>query len=252
MNSLDQILDQRRGRVSSKQRTAYAAFSAFVHVGLAAALWFAPDLFAGPPRTFDSVTVSVVAPAALGIEDPEPLPPPPPPPSAEPEPEPEPLPPPPSPAPDPDVPVMPQENPDPPPPQPKATPPPPKPAPPPPPRQPTQRRGSPFGNPLGSTSENAVVGVDDPNFTYGYYIDRVAVLIKKNWVRPEVGGDIREARFRFRIQRDGTITELELEETSGSEVFDRAAQRAVLAASPLPPLPKGYKERSLGITLIVD
>ena len=39
--------------------------------------------------------------------------------------------------------------------------------------------------------------------------------------------------------------------TSGAEVFDEAALRAVQATSPLPPLPKSYAKDSLGIHLIV-
>ena len=60
-----------------------------------------------------------------------------------------------------------------------------------------------------------------------------------------------EARFHFRIQRDGTITELRLTASSSSSEFDEAATRAVSASSPLPPLPKGYSEDELGINLIV-
>ena len=247
-SSLDQILEQRRHRITAKTRAAIAAGSAVAHLGIALAAWLVPDLFASPPRPFEAVSVSVVPPAALGIEDPTPPPPPPPPPTVEPPP---PEPPPPAAEPEPEVPVLAQEKPEEPPPR---TEPPPRrpPPPPPPPPTPTRRRGSPFGSSEGSTSENAVIGVEDPNFTYGYYLDRVTAIIRQNWTRPAVGAEIKQTLFNFRIQRNGTITGLRLVESSGSEVFDRAAQRAVIAASPLPPLPKGYKKESLGINLIVD
>ena len=71
---------------------------------------------------------------------------------------------------------------------------------------PPKRQGSPFGSPLGAQTSNARLGVEDPNFTYGYYLDRVVAVISGNWVRPPVGGDIREAVLYFRIQRDGAVT----------------------------------------------
>ena len=257
--TLDQILEQRRHRITKKARTTYGVFAALGHLAFGAAMWMVPDLFATPPRPFEAVTVSVVSPRALGIEDPTPPPPPspretepappePPPPEPKKEPEKE-----------PDVPVLPAEQPKPAaekPPPPKA--PPPKAPPPPrritsaPPPDLAQRRGSPQGKPLGSTSENTAIGVEDPNFTYGYYLDRVTALIRENWTRPTVGSEIEKAIFNFRIQRDGTITGLRLVVSSRSEIFDRAAQRAVEAASPLPPLPKGYKKDSLGINLEVE
>jgi TonB family protein len=105
---------------------------------------------------------------------------------------------------------------------------------------------------MGSATSNARVGAEDPNFTYGYYLDRVVAVISNNWVRPPVGGDIEEALLYFRIQRDGTLTDLRIVEPSGSEVFDQAAYRAVESSSPLPPLPKSYKRDFLGINLIVQ
>ena len=255
--TLDQILQQRRHRISPKARAAYGLCAALGHLIIGATMWTGPALFASPPRPCEAVTVSVLSPRALGVTDPTP----PPPPTQEPEskqpepPPPEPPPPEPTPTPEPDVPVLPAKKPKPTPEKPAQAPPPPPrriTSTPPPPAAPTRRRGSPFGKPLGSTSENTAIGVEDPNFTYGYYLDRVAALIRQNWTRPAVGSDIKEAAFNFRIQRDGTITALRLVQPSGSEIFDRAAQRAVEAASPLPPLPTGYKKDSLGINLLVD
>jgi TonB family protein len=95
-----------------------------------------------------------------------------------------------------------------------------------------------------------VVGVEDPDFTFTWYIDRLAAAITENWVRPPGTGDVK-AVFHFRILRDGTVSELELRESSASDAFDAAARRAILASSPLPPLPRGYKPEYLGINLVV-
>ena len=129
-------------------------------------------------------------------------------------------------------------------------PPPPRSAPPAPATPPPKRQGSPFGSSLGASTSKARVGVEDPNFTYGWYLDRVAAMISDNWVRPPIG-DVEQAILYFRIRRDGVITDLKIAETSGSGSFDEAALRAVQASSPLPPLPRSYQRESLGINLIV-
>jgi protein TonB len=52
-----------------------------------------------------------------------------------------------------------------------------------------------------------------------------------------------------RINRDGSIADVRIERSSGLPFVDRAAQRAVLASSPLPPLPADFHEGSLGVHL---
>ncbi len=244
-STLDQILALRRQRVTGQQRARYAAFSIATHLLVIAVMWFVPDLFAKPPEPFEAVSVFVVPPAALGIEEPPPTPtpeveppPPEPPPPAPPPPEP----------PPPDVPVLVEEEkkaerkPEK---KPRATPPPPPPA------APPKRKGSPFGKSLGASSNKATIGVEDPNFTYGYYLNQVVGQISQNWSRPPVGSEIKQALFHFRIERNGTIMDLRLVESSKSDSFDQTAERAIEASSPLPPLPKSYKKSSLGINLII-
>ncbi len=243
--NLDHLLTERARRAATGQPSSFL-FSLIFHGVMAAAAWFVPELLPKPPIQDRYFSVVVVPPQALGIEEPptpaprvEPPPPEPPPPEPPP-PEPEPLP--------EDVPVLvekkkkvekkkpparskPATRPA------KAVEPPPK------------RIGSPFGNPLGASTNQATLGVEDPNFTYGYYLDRVVAVISSNWVRPPMGN--LEARLHFRIRRDGTIADLRILTPSTSNEFDAAAVRAVNTSSPLPPLPKGYAQDDLGINLIV-
>jgi TonB family protein len=95
-----------------------------------------------------------------------------------------------------------------------------------------------------------VARLDNPDFTYGYYVDQMLALISRNWVRPPVGGGI-EAWVHYRIERDGKVTGIEIIRSSGINSFDLAALRAVQSSSPLPPLPRAYRESSLGVNLIV-
>jgi TonB family protein len=63
-----------------------------------------------------------------------------------------------------------------------------------------------------------------------------------------VSGDI-TTTVHFVINRDGTIRDVTNETASGNGTFDRAALRAVLEATPLPPLPFGYSGTYLGVHL---
>ncbi|HEX5758408.1 MAG TPA: energy transducer TonB, partial [Thermoanaerobaculia bacterium] len=113
-----------------------------------------------------------------------------------------------------------------------------------------ERRGSPGGSRSGTTAFGSeIVGVD-PNFTYGYYLDRLLSLIEAQWQRPAVGDGV-EAMIAFTIERDGRVSELEVAKSSGMNAFDLAALRAVQNASPFPRLPASFRKESLGVNLIV-
>ena len=113
------------------------------------------------------------------------------------------------------------------------------------------RRGGPRGNPLGTTAFGSEVGsLDNPDFTFGYYLDRMLSLIDAQWARPGMGSGVKAVIF-FRIHRDGSMTDLRVEQSSGYNSFDLAALRAVQNAAPFPPLPRAYKHQDLGVNLIV-
>ena len=109
------------------------------------------------------------------------------------------------------------------------------------------------GSERGSTNAlalgAAVAGLDNPDFVYGYYVDQMLAMIQRNWVRPMVGSGV-EATVHYRIQRDGRIVDVRIATSSGINSFDLAALRAVQASTPLPPLPRAFREGSLGVNLI--
>ncbi len=248
MHTVERILDQRSQRVTSTQRRRAWVVSLITHSLIAGGVWAASTLKPEPPPkpTFIPL-IRVIPPAALGVRKP------PPPPQSKPKPKPKPepkvvKPPPPPPKPKPAAPVIATKKP-----KPKPPPPTPAPAPPPPPALPevAKRQGILRGNPLGSSS-SAQVGVEDPDFTYGYYLDQMIAILSRNWVRPQINRRLGKARLYYRIQRNGTIADLRLVDSSGSDVFDQAALRAIEASIPLPPLPRGYKRDYLGINLQVE
>jgi len=114
--------------------------------------------------------------------------------------------------------------------------------------------------PQASGKPGVVGGIDIPagaagvtgiegDFPYTIYIDRMKILIGQHWLRPQPVADGVNATVHFVIDRDGTIRDAKNEISSGNGTFDRAALRAVLEASPLPPLPFGYNGTYLGVRL---
>jgi TonB family protein len=274
-SSVEQVLAQRARRSRRRPRAEIASLAAAVVLhGAAVATALVLPRLQPPPPPLEFVPVTIVPSQALGVRNPAPARPKPAPPAPEPEPEkPEPAPEQPAPEPEPEdeVPVLPREDEK----KPEKKPEQPKPAdagretPDTKPSAKTGgedrgpagapgasggmgteagRRGAPTGSPTGG-SAFGVEGLD-PDFTYGYYIDRLLSLIDSNWVRPSMGGDVRAVLF-FRIERDGSMTGLRVLESSGYNSFDLAALRAVQNAAPFPPLPRAYRHDSLGVNLIV-
>jgi len=99
--------------------------------------------------------------------------------------------------------------------------------------------------PVGSAGVTGIEG----DFPYTIYIDRMRVLIGQHWLRPQPTADGLTSTIHFVIDRDGTIRDAKNEISSGNGTFDRAALRAVLETSPLPPLPFGYNGTYLGVRL---
>jgi protein TonB len=97
--------------------------------------------------------------------------------------------------------------------------------------------------PVGSAGVTGIEG----DFPYTIYVDRMKTLIGQRWLRPQ--GATGTTTVSFVIDRDGTIRDAKNEIPSGNGTFDRAALRAVLEASPLPPLPFGYNGTYLGVHL---
>lgn len=106
------------------------------------------------------------------------------------------------------------------------------------------------GGPIGAGGNVGVSGatLDDADFKYSYYIERMLVAIGMNWFKPAQAGTVSPV-VHFKIERDGTISDATVERSSGLPFVDRAALRAVLTSSPLPPLPSEYGGSQLGVHL---
>jgi len=124
------------------------------------------------------------------------------------------------------------------------------------------REGSP-GASTGSTGSEGIPGgaggggsgfLDDATFAYGWYLTNMTSVLGRNWarpVKPELATTLRTV-VHFRVLKDGTVTNIELEQPSGDPVLDRSALRAVQDSNPLPPLPYQYGKDSLGVHFFFD
>jgi protein TonB len=109
------------------------------------------------------------------------------------------------------------------------------------------------GSPNGVAGVNSNFGTslsafDSADFNYSYYVTQMLATIGANWFKP-TDQTVTPPVVFFRIGRDGSISDVRIERSSGLPFVDRAAQRAVLASSPLPPLPADFHEGSLGVHL---
>jgi TonB family protein len=241
------VLERRRTDRERPLLTRCTLAALGAHALLAIAALALPRLTQEKKAPIDYVAVQIVPAARLGVERPRPATPPPPAPEP---PKPEPVPPQPEIAPPPDTPILPT---------PAPAKPAPKPNPAPSSAQTAPRPAEPIAEPevqgsaRGSTNAlalgAAVAGLDNPDFVYGYYVDQMLSMIQRNWVRPMVGSGV-EATVHYRIQRDGRIVEVRIAASSGINSFDLAALRAVQSSTPLPPLPRAFREGSLGVNLI--
>lgn len=98
-----------------------------------------------------------------------------------------------------------------------------------------------------------VGGLD--TFPYAYYLQNIQDRISARWfqslVDPGVEGTFQTTVY-FRIFRDGSISEVEVKESSGLPSLDLSAKRAVITAAPFPPLPADYDDQYLGIRLVFE
>jgi TonB family protein len=80
-------------------------------------------------------------------------------------------------------------------------------------------------------------GVGEP-MDFGPYTADLQRRIKKHWFPPK-GFETKRVVVVFKVQSDGTMSNLRLDRSSGVAIADKAALDAVENASPLRPLPEG-------------
>lgn len=125
------------------------------------------------------------------------------------------------------------------------------------PKAPEARQGSAVAE-TGATAGVAFAGLttggggtsgylDVANFCCPEYLATMIQLIQRNWTaKQQVAGD---TVVKYIIQRDGRLTNVEIERSSGYFALDQTAQRALLVTRQLPALPPQFTESTLTVHL---
>jgi protein TonB len=90
---------------------------------------------------------------------------------------------------------------------------------------------------------------------YAWYVASMRARISANWLLATVSPNIvsaPRAYLTFEILRDGTVTNVQITQSSGIPEVDRSALRAILASNPLPALPPDYTGRSVNVEFYFD
>ncbi len=92
---------------------------------------------------------------------------------------------------------------------------------------------------------------------YGWYIEAVRRAVNQNWLQNTIDPNVRAARrakttVTFTINRDGTIKNIRIAESSGNRSMDDSAQRALLSIDKFPALPADYSGRYVDVTFDFD
>jgi outer membrane biosynthesis protein TonB len=107
----------------------------------------------------------------------------------------------------------------------------------------------PFGGLTTGGGGTGGARVDVPNFCCPSYLAMVVTTIKRNWTeRQAVQG---QSTIKFTVQRDGTITGIEVAE-SGGQLLDIASQRALVVTKQVQPLPAEFTPNTLTIYLVFE
>src|SRR5207249_364317 len=85
------------------------------------------------------------------------------------------------------------------------------------------------------------------DFPFAWYVRTVHAKITERWAGRAIPGQQPVAVFD--IGRDGRISGLAIEKSSGNTYYDQAALRAITEAAPFPPLPAEFGGQALGVKL---
>jgi TonB family protein len=87
------------------------------------------------------------------------------------------------------------------------------------------------------------------------YVDAVRNRISSNWLQSTVDPSVRwapRAMFTFQVLRDGTVTNVQMTQSSSNRSVDNSALRAILSSSPVSPLPSNYSGSSVTVEFYFD
>jgi protein TonB len=112
---------------------------------------------------------------------------------------------------------------------------------------------APLGLPGGSPAGVGARSLDASDFPYAWYLRQVLQKVEGEWQRQnQRAAPGQKPLVLVEIQRDGSIRMPRIDQSSGNPLYDQAALRAVLDASPFPPLPQDWPRPSLRVQFRFD
>lgn len=107
---------------------------------------------------------------------------------------------------------------------------------------------SPKTNTAGLPKGMKIVASEGSLPSDSYYLALILSKISQNWNNPYQGKkETVRAQIFFRIDKNGKLQEVKVENSSGDAIFDQSALRAVYDAKVFPPLPEEMKLSNLGV-----
>ena len=105
----------------------------------------------------------------------------------------------------------------------------------------------PIGRRDGAPQGAGAMTLNVSDFPFAWYVRTVHAKITERWAGRAIPGQQPVAVFD--IGRDGRISGLAIEKSSGNTYYDQAALRAITEAAPFPPLPAEFGGQALGVKL---
>ena len=99
--------------------------------------------------------------------------------------------------------------------------------------------------------EGEPIPLDTQDPKYADYFNQIRERIRAKWIYPREAGDRGiggQLMIEFHISRDGRLALVELRRSSGVEILDDYALRAVQLAQPFPPVPEGLAKAVLPVS----
>ena len=104
------------------------------------------------------------------------------------------------------------------------------------------------------STEGPIILSDTRGVDFGPYLARVVYIVRRNWysVIPESArlGEKGRVGIVFEILKDGSVPQLRLVASSGSDPLDRAAVAGIHSSIPFPPLPEEFTGNHLVLQFI--
>lgn len=105
----------------------------------------------------------------------------------------------------------------------------------------------PLGRRDGSAQGTDAMTLNASDFPFAWYLSRVQAKVTERWAGKALPGQQPVAVFE--INREGQVSRLAIEKSSGNSYYDQAALRAITDANPFPPLPAEFPGPSLRVHL---